>query len=225
MEQGATRMPLSAAALAGGKSRRMGADKALLPLVGGGAPMLALVLKRLRDVADDVSIVANDGERYTRFGARVVPDVHADMGPLGGIQAAISHAAHEHCLVVACDMPFLSPRLLHWMACEPRDYDVLIPVIPGESRQGRQGGVLQTLHAIYSKRCLPAIASRIGDGNRQVIGFFDDIVVRTIDVDQLKRWDPEMRSFFNANTPEALAAAGAMVRDEEHFPGEERSSE
>ncbi len=146
---------LSAAALAGGKSRRMGTDKAFLPLVDGGPPMLALVLDQLSTVADDVTIVANDCERYQQFGARVVPDAHLEIGALGGIHAAVSQAANEHCLVVACDMPFLNAALLQRMASQPRDYDVLVPVIPGESRQGGEGRVYQTLHAIYGKG-LPA---------------------------------------------------------------------
>lgn len=218
------RLPLSAAALAGGRSRRMGADKALMSLVEGGPPMLVLVLERLREVAVDVTIIARDAERYGRFGAPVVPDVHADIGPLGGIHAALNNAAHDHCLVVACDMPFLNAELLHRMASEPRDYDVLVPVLPGESRQGRTGGVLQTLHAIYSKRCLPQIANRIRDERRQVVGFFDDVAVRTIEVDDIKHWDPELRSFFNANTPETLAAAAAMAKEGEHISGERRWS-
>ena len=117
---------------------------------------------------------------------------------------------HEHCLVVACDMPFLSGALLRRMADEPRDYDVLVPVIPGESRQGSEGKVFQTLHAIYSKRCLPAIESRIREGKRQVVGFFDAVRVREIDVAEILEWDPELRSFFNANTPDALAAAATL---------------
>src|ERR687898_1866444 len=122
------RAPLSAAALAGGQSRRMGTDKALLPLVAGGHPMLGLVLERLRSVADDVLVVANEHERYASFDARVVPDLHPQIGALGGIQAAITWSAHEHCLVVACDMPFLSLHLLRRMVSEPRNYDVLVPL-------------------------------------------------------------------------------------------------
>ena len=202
----------------------MGTDKALMPLVEGGLPMLALVLERLRGIADDVTIVASDAARYERFGARVVPDVLADIGALGGIHAAVGHAAHEHCLVVACDMPFLNPRLLRRMASEPRDYDVLVPVIPGESRQGRHGRVMQTLHAVYSKRCLPAIESRIHEGNRQVIGFFDEVTVRTIGIGEIARWDPELLSFFNVNTPESLATASAVASAGEPLLGESRSS-
>src|SRR3954452_6025229 len=164
---------LSAAALAGGQSRRMGTDKALLPLVAGGQPMLGLVLERLSSVSEDVHIVANERERYASFGAPVVPDLHPDVGALGGIQAAITWSTHEHCLAVACDMPFLSLPLLQRMVSEPRNYDVLVPLIPGESRQRRDGLVFQTLHAIYSKECLPFIEKRISEGKKQVVGFFE----------------------------------------------------
>ena len=161
------RAPLSAAALAGGQSRRMGSDKALLPLVAGGQPMLGVVLERLGAVADDVVVVANDQARYAALGARVVPDLRRDVGTLGGIQAAIAWSAHDHCLVVACDMPFLSLALLRRMADEPRNYDVLVPLIPGESRQRDDGLVFQTLHAIYSKRCLPFIEKQIAEGKNR----------------------------------------------------------
>jgi molybdopterin-guanine dinucleotide biosynthesis protein A len=207
--------PLSAAALAGGQSRRMGTDKALLPLVAGGQPMLGLVIDRLSAVADDVLIVANEHERYASFGARVVPDLHPDVGALAGIQAAITWSAHEHCLVTACDMPFLSLALLRRMASEPRNYDVLVPLMPGESRQRGDGLVFQTLHAIYGKRCLPFIEKRISEGKKQVVGFFEDVRVRTLDVEEIARWDPDLRSFFNANTPEALLAAQVSSEGEQ----------
>jgi molybdopterin-guanine dinucleotide biosynthesis protein A len=206
-----TRAPLGAAVLAGGQSRRMGTDKALLPLVPGGQPMLGVVLERLSAVADEMIVVADEQARYAALGVRVVPDLSRQVGALGGIQAAIAWSAHEHCLVVACDMPFLSLPLLRRMADEPRDYDVLVPLIPGESRQRDDGLVYQTLHAIYSKRCLPFIEKRIAEGRKQVVGFFDDVRVRTLDVAEITRWDPDLWSFFNANTPEAMLVA-ARVR-------------
>jgi molybdopterin-guanine dinucleotide biosynthesis protein A len=206
----ADRAPLGAAVLAGGQSRRMGTDKALLPLVAGGQPMLGVVLERLSAVADETIVVANEQARYAAFGVRVVPDLSRHVGALGGIQAAIAWSAHEHCMVVACDMPFLSLPLLRRMAEEPRDYDVLVPLIPGESRQRGDGLVFQTLHAIYSKRCLPFIEKRIAEGRKQVVGFFDDVRVRTLDVAEILRWDPDLRSFFNANTPEAMLVAAQI---------------
>ena len=178
--------------------------------------MLGVVLERLSAVSDDVFVVANDQARYAALAARVVPDLHRDVGALGGIQAAITSSAHEHCLVVACDMPFLSLPLLRRMADEPRNYDVLVPLIPGESRQRGDGLVFQTLHAIYSKRCLPFIEKRIAEGNKQVVGFFEDVQVRTLDVAEIARWDPGLQSFFNANTPEALRVAAEVSALTEH---------
>ncbi len=87
-------------------------------------------------------VVANDQARYAALGARVVPDLHRDVGALGGIQAAIAWSAHDHCLVVACDMPFLSLPLLRRMADEPRNYDVLGPADSRrEPAAGRRPGV------------------------------------------------------------------------------------
>jgi molybdopterin-guanine dinucleotide biosynthesis protein A len=206
--------PISAAALAGGMSRRMGRDKALLSLEPGGQPLLEIVIERLAAIADEVFVVANDAGRYERFGAAVVPDVYAGTGALGGIHAAVQHASRDHCLVVACDMPLLNLPLLARMAREPRDYDVLVPALPGESRQGR-GMVYQTLHAIYAKTCLPAIETRLENEKLQVIGFFDDVRVRTLELAEVARWDPELRSFVNANTPEALAVAAELRATEE----------
>lgn len=193
----------------------MGQNKALLPLVPGGKSMLELVIDRVRTVAEDVMIVANDGARYANLGVRVVPDSIPGSGALGGIHAAIGSAVNPHCLVVACDMPFLNTSLLQRMAAEPRDYDVFAPVIPGESRQRKDGMVYQTLLSIYGKGCLRAIETRIKSGNMQVIGFFESVSLKRLEIDEVRSYDPELRSFFNANTPEALAAAIKYVKDAE----------
>jgi molybdopterin-guanine dinucleotide biosynthesis protein A len=115
-------------------------------------------------------------------------------------------------------MPFLSLPLLRRMANEPRDYDVLVPLIPGESRQRSDGLVFQTLHAVYSKECLPLIEKQIVEGKKQVVAFFEGVRVRTLDVAELSRWDPDLRSFFNANTPEALRAAAQVMSEAEPEP-------
>jgi molybdopterin-guanine dinucleotide biosynthesis protein A len=207
---------LSAAVLAGGKSSRMGQDKALLPLIDGGQPLLGIVLERMSAIADDVFIVANEGERYEVFGRRIVPDRHPGIGALGGIHAALAHARHQHCFVVACDMPFLNANLLLSMAMELRDFDVLAPLIPGESRQRSDGMVYQTLHAIYGSGCLRPIERQIALGNCQVVSFFPEIRLRTVGLSKIQKWDAELRSFFNANTPTAFAEARAIAAQYEY---------
>jgi molybdenum cofactor guanylyltransferase len=208
---------LSAAVLAGGMSTRMGTDKALLPLRSGDPPMAAIVLDRLQRISRDVFIVASNRPEYDQFGARVVADLYPGAAALGGIATALTNSRDDYCLVVACDMPFLSFALIKWMAAQPRDYDVLIPVLPGESRQGGKM-IYQTLHAIYHKRCLPAIEEQLSSGNRQVIGFFDRVTVRQIPEDQVWALDPSLRSFFNANSPEAVAQARLWLAEAEAAP-------
>ncbi len=185
--------------------------------------MLAIVIARLQALSSDIMIVANDRKRYEPFDARVVSDVYLDVGTLGGIHAALRGAKHDHCFVVACDMPFLNPRLLERLALESRDYDVLVPELPGESRQGRGGMVLQTLHAIYTKRCIRPIEARIANGERQVVSFFPDVRVRTVGREDVARYDPDLQSFFNANTVEALARATEIVQSADHCSASTRS--
>ena len=210
-------LPLSAAMLAGGLSRRMGTDKALLTLRPGDPPLARIVLDRVATVADEVFVVASGRPGYERFGARVVPDRYPEAGTLGGIATALTVAAHAHCLVVACDMPFLNPELLRWLADQPRDYEVLVPRLPGESRQGG-GLVYQTLHAVYARSALPAIERRLAAGDRRVISFFPEARVREVDLPTVQRLDPELLSFYNANTPEAAAQAKEWL-DREVTPG------
>jgi molybdopterin-guanine dinucleotide biosynthesis protein A len=202
---------VSVAIIAGGQSRRMGTDKALLALQPGDPTFLELARDIARTVADDLFVVASDRPEYERFGMRLVADYYPEGGTLGAIATALSEANHGHCLVLACDLPFLNRKLIEWMARQPRGYDVLIPRTVGESRQGG-GMIYHTLHAIYGRRCLAAIEEQLAMGSRQIIGFFDQVIVRSIHEEELRAFDPELRSLFNANTPEALAQARAWSR-------------
>ncbi|HEY8601613.1 MAG TPA: molybdenum cofactor guanylyltransferase [Thermomicrobiales bacterium] len=204
-------VPLSAAILAGGQSKRMGTDKARLRLTPDGPMLIELVLSAVRSVADDILLVAND-DRLADLGLRTVSDIYPEAGALGGIYSAVASAAHEHCLVVACDMPFLSPILLRAMAAVPRDYDLLAPyLIVGENRQGDSTGVYETLHAIYGRATLPAIREQLEYRRYRVIGFFPQVRVRPFPEEAVRQRDPALRSFFNANTPERLIEARTLA--------------
>lgn len=202
--------PVSVAVLAGGESRRMGQDKALLPLQPGGVPLARHVIDCLRPLTDDLFLVSNDRPGYEAFAADVKTDRFPGTGTVGGIATAIIESRHDHVLVVACDLPFLSVPLITWMMEQPRDYDVLVPRQRGESRQGA-GVIYQTLHAIYSRNCLAAIERQLKSGNRQVVGFYANVMVRAIEEPMLRQFDPELHSFFNANTPAALAEARRIL--------------
>lgn len=193
--------PISAMVLAGGKSRRLGFDKALLALRDGQSLLFSAV-KTLGEVAAEVIVVANDASYCESIEARLVPDVYPGKGSLGGIYSGLLSSKYERSLVVACDMPFLNGKLLAYMVSLPRDYDVLIP---------RLGDVLEPLHAIYSKECLPHMRELLARDHLKIIDFFDRVRVRYVDAPEIDAFDPEHLSFFNVNTPEQLAVARSII--------------
>jgi molybdopterin-guanine dinucleotide biosynthesis protein A len=185
--------------LAGGRSTRMGTNKALLRLSPGGHAVIEQAVSRLVEAgfAPDL-LVTNTPHEYAFLGVAMVPDDVPGAGPLGGILTALNHSPYERVLVVACDMPMLNPMLLRYMASLPGDYDALIPrwtEVPGRKR-------LETLHAIYSRRCIDPIRERIRAGELKVAALVDDIRVRYLDEEEMRRYDPGMQSFRNVNTPE-----------------------
>src|SRR5438132_56454 len=136
-----------AAILAGGQSRRMGANKALLRVRPGGPTLIEIVVGRLRKGGFEAPllVVANGESDYAFLGLPVATDDVPGAGPLGGILTALSHSAYPRVLVVACDMPLLNPEVVRYMAQLPDSSDVLMPRWFDE--EGRER--LETLHAIY----------------------------------------------------------------------------
>ncbi|MBU0492776.1 MAG: molybdenum cofactor guanylyltransferase [Chloroflexi bacterium] len=193
--------------LAGGHSHRLGQDKALVRLDETGPTLIERVAAVVQPLCDEVLVVGGDPARYAFLGLPLVPDVYAGAGALGGIYAGLCAARHEYALAVACDMPFLNAALLRYMADQPRDYDVLVPRWATEA--GGKGQLYtpknelaaQTLHAIYGRACQPPMRALIEAGERRIIAFFPQVRVRTIEPDQVARFDPTGRSFFNVNTP------------------------
>lgn len=194
---------ISVAILAGGQSRRMGQDKALLRV--GTRSLLEIVAERVRPIGTELFVVASSRSEYEALGFRVVPDLRPGSGSLGGIYTGLSVARSERCLVVGCDMPFLNRPLLDYMCQLPLDYDVLVPALGGE--RSVQGGdrTYETLHAIYARTALPAIERRIEAGAFKIADLIGDVRAREIDEVAVRRFDPELRSFFNANTPDDFA--------------------
>jgi molybdopterin-guanine dinucleotide biosynthesis protein A len=186
---------VSAAIMAGGKSRRMGQDKAWIEL--DGEPLIQRVATVLAAVADEVLIVANE-PRYATLGLPVVPDRYPAGGALGGIATGVGAARHDTVLVAACDMPFLDAEVWRLLLRERGDADAVVP---------RIGGEYETLHAIYTKACLPEMARALAEDRLRVIAFFDAVRVRAVEEEALRAVDPTLRAFTNVNTPEELASA------------------
>ena len=201
---------LSVAILAGGQSRRMGTDKALLRLAPNSPTLLERVLQPAMLLAVDVFVIASHRPGYEQFGVRVLPDLYFDAAVLGGIGSALRYSGNNQCLVLSCDHPFLSVSLLRAMAEWPGDWQALVPVTMGESRQGG-GRIRHPLHAVYDKGCLPAIEQTLALGERRATSFYPRVRVEEIAAPALQQYDPNLLSLMSINTPEALAAASSIV--------------
>ena len=175
--------------LVGGNSTRMGCDKALLDC--RGQPLAAHVADTVREAAGSVRLVGPP-ERYAHLGFEVVPDLEPGRGPLGGIRTALRVSEAEWNLVVACDMPSLTPEFLRTLLAEAEQSagDVLMPVSPA--------GLPEPLCAVYRKDCLPAVEAALREGRLKTSDAF--LTVRLVRLDV-----PQSEWFANMNTPEEWA--------------------
>jgi molybdopterin-guanine dinucleotide biosynthesis protein A len=185
--------PVSAIVLAGGQSRRMGRDKALIEYQG--RPIIAHVIDTLRALSDDLVVVSNRPDLYSSFGARVTADYDPPCGPLGGIAAGLQAVQRPLAVVVACDMPFLNVTLLRWLIDLTDGYDAVVPQTADE---------FEPLHAVYRQECYNPILRRLERGERRVISFFGDVRLRPVLESEWRALDPAGRSLVNLNTPDDL---------------------
>jgi molybdopterin-guanine dinucleotide biosynthesis protein A len=182
---------ISGIVLAGGKSQRMGADKAFLEV--GGIPTVQRVLDVLELLSDDLIIVTNSRKRYEGLPGRLVSDVYRGKGALGGIYSGLLAARHGYAIVVACDMPFLNPRLLRYLVGLAAGYDVVVPDL-GDRR-------LETTHAVYAKTCLEPIKQLLLADQLKITKLFPLVRVRYVGREEMLEIAPRLLSFLNMNTP------------------------
>lgn len=185
-------MPYTVIVLAGGRSRRMGRDKAWLD--AGGRPLIERVLERLVPLAAEMVVVVAPGTGLLPdLGARVVVDRVLGAGPLGGLHAGLEASRTAWSFVAACDMPFLNLDLIRYLAYLRPGHDVVLPFPTGRP---------EPLHAFYHQRCLAPIAASLASGERAMISFLGAVRVRAVSAPEIACFDAEGRSFLNINTPE-----------------------
>lgn len=191
------------AIIAGGKSSRMGTDKAFVEL--HGKTIIEHLLSRVSGLGQQATIlITNRPDDYAHLGLPMFSDVLPDKGSLGGIYTALYHSRQPYTLALACDMPFVNPTLLDSMIrlCEGDQFDVIVP---------RVNGFPEGLHALYSQHCLAPIRQRLDSDRLKVIGFYPDVRVRFVEPTEHQPLDPRGLSFFNVNTPDELAEAERLL--------------
>jgi molybdopterin-guanine dinucleotide biosynthesis protein A len=198
----------------------MGRPKALLQVPPTAKPLLAHMVDRLLPLQPArLLVVSNDDALPAQVGAlplhtTFVADLWPDTGTLGGIATALAHMYDQEgwALVLATDLPLISaPLCAHLLeiaaqaAAGGEAWACVVPIV---------GGYEEPLHALYHRRCLPAIKERLSRGERRVISFMPDVPTRRVSEAELRTVDPTLRSFVNANTPGEWEVALAMLAAE-----------
>lgn len=183
--------PTSAAILAGGQSRRMGTDKALVEVAG--RPLLQHVIDRVGPLGIPIRLISHH-PNHAAFGLPMTPDLRPGVGPLGGLYTALTAAGAGWVLVLACDMPTLNSGLLAHLLTVAQATPGAQAVVP------RWDGRAQPLHAAYHVSALPHITAQLDSGTLAMGALLDQLTVRWVDDAEIARFDPTGASFANLNT-------------------------
>jgi molybdopterin-guanine dinucleotide biosynthesis protein A len=179
--------------LAGGKSLRYGRNKALVRIEG--IPLIERVVNVMSSLFRRLILITNTPDEYAFLKLPMHKDLIKGLGPIGGIFTALMTIKNSAGFFVACDMPNLNPALIHYMV-EIRDgFDAVVPRL--------QEGT-EALHALYGKRCLPPIKQLIDSSQYQIFRFYPSVSVRYVNEAEIRRFDPQLESFFNINKPDAI---------------------
>jgi molybdopterin-guanine dinucleotide biosynthesis protein A len=194
----ATRIPVTAAVMAGGRSMRMGVDKTLLPV--DGETLLARVVDAVSAVCAHTIVVTNREEQIAAAGlpadTPVLIDEVAYQGPLGGLVTALKDAPDDWVLAVAADVPWLEPKVIRALWDAREGAQVVVTVT--------EKGV-EPLLALYHRDCLPVARRVLASGRRRLVAMFPELSVTELSLERLRAADPSLRSLVNVNTPEDLA--------------------
>ncbi len=192
--------------VAGGRSRRMGRDKLLLPLAG--VPVVQRVAFALAQVVDQIILALRPGQPSLPIDAscpvRAVHDPAPEMGPLGGLAAALGTGSAASYLAVAADLPLVRPSLLRLLLerAGALDAQAVVPLIAGRP---------EPLCAVYQPDCLPAIQAQASGDDRSLQGLLQRLRVEYVPEADLRAADPDLLSFVNVNRAQDLERAEMLL--------------
>lgn len=193
-----TRIPVTAAVMAGGRSMRMGVDKTLLAV--DGETLLARVVDAVSAVCAHTVVVTNRAEQIAEAGLAADTPVLIDevpfQGPLGGLVTALKGAHDDWVLAVAADIPWLEPDVVRAL-WDARDGAQVVVAVTEKG--------VEPLLALYHRDCLPAARHVLDSGRRRLVAMFPELRVVELPLESLRAADPGLRSLVNVNTPEDLA--------------------
>lgn len=182
--------------LVGGKSRRMGQDKAFLKV--GGIPIFERVLELFRESFQQIALIGDRAERFAGYGLPVLPDIYPGSS-LGGLYTGLYHASTPYVFVASCDLPFPNPEVLRYLCSLRHGFDAVVLT----TDKG-----YEPLFALYSKACLGPIKALLDSGDFCAYAYYPRIAVRYVPYEELAHLDLKGTAFLNVNTPEEFAKTG-----------------
>ncbi len=189
---------ISAYIIAGGKSKRFGSDKARYRF--RGKELILHVYDIISRIFEDIILVSYTPMDDLLPGIERIEDLIPDLGPIGGIHAALVHSDKPALFAVACDMPFLNADFIRYMTGFADDYDV---VIPGD------GDKLEPLHALYSSACRMEVRRVIEEGSKRIVSILENRNVKIIGSPERAGFRDSGKMFLNINS---LGDAGEFER-------------
>ena len=186
--------PFTGIILAGGKSTRMGKNKALIQIEG--VPIIERICVLFKKLFQEVWIITDQAEVFHGLGAKLHDDLIPNLGALGGLYSGLVLASFPHSFCVACDMPFLREPLIDYLVGGIDGFAAVVP----RTKDG-----WQPLHAVYSKSCLEVITEVVAEKKTKIIDIYPRIKLRVVEEEEFHSLDPTNESFINVNTPEDLA--------------------
>lgn len=191
---------MTGAVLAGGRSSRMGVNKALIEF--DGMRLIDRLVQTLRPLFDPVAIVANDPDAYAYLCVPVWCDRIPGQGALGGIYTAVLNSASPETFCIACDMPFPDPAVIAHLRDLGPGHDAVVP---------RTSDGYHPLHAVYAKTCLPHMEAMMRASRLRVDRLFAGVRTRTVGEAELRALGASPRCLANINTREDLEAAARLA--------------
>jgi len=191
--------------LAGGKSSRLGRNKALQVI--DGKSLIQRVIDRLAMLSTEIIIVTAHGKEipcYSTVEIKTVADIYPEKGPLVGIYSGLVSSSGSRAIAVGCDTPFLSVSLLKYMTQICSVYDVVVPRVKNK---------LEPLCAVYSKNCSGPIQKLLEQNELKIDKLFSMVKVKYVEEDVVNRFDPKHLSFFNINSQPDLDRAGKLAAE------------
>jgi FdhD protein len=175
----------------------MGRNKALLPY--HGEPIIASIYRTMAELFEDIVVVTNSPADYDFLPCPTIADIHVGKGAMAGVHAGLSLAGGKRIFVVGCDMPFINPQLVRFLAGRLGGEAALVP----ESAAG-----LEPLHAFYSPAALPLLDAALCSGNVRLIDLLSRLNATVVPAAEIAAIAPDWRSFVNLNTPEEYSSLG-----------------